>query len=128
MASTVRKDTRKLQQLIRETPDKADQLVRGAAQEIVNDIVLAFSDQSPSPPGQPPGVDTGELRASMGWTADGRLRAVVHDGVEYGVYLELGSEKMPARPFVAPVVEEWRQRKFGQFAHDFGVFDFGVFD
>lgn len=119
----VQKDTRVLQQLIRTTPQRADALLRAVATEIVGDIVQSFGT-SPSPAGGPPGVDTGALRASMAWTPDPAAahRLFVHDGVVYGVWLELGTERMAARPFVAPVFEEWRQRKFADFARKFGVF------
>ncbi len=123
MASRVRKDTQVLQRLIRETPGKTDALLRGAGQEIVNEIVLSFSPTSPSAPGTPPGVDSGELRASMTATPDGPGRVLVHDGVAYGVYQELGTEKMPARPFVSPIFERWRQGEFARFARDFGILD-----
>lgn len=123
MSRQVQKDTAKLQQLIRQTPEQVTDLLRGAAQEMVNEIVLGFSDQSPAPAGGPPGVDTGELRASIGWTPDGAGRVLIHDGVEYGKYLELGTEKMPARPFVGPVFERWRMGEFARFARDFGVFE-----
>jgi hypothetical protein len=116
----VTKDTRVLQRLIRETPDKADDLLRAAAEEIKNDIVLSFT-VSPSSPGEPPGVDSNTLRGSMRSKPEGKLRYLVLDGVEYGIYLELGTERMAARPFVAPMFEEWRTRKFATFAKAFGV-------
>jgi hypothetical protein len=87
---------------------------------MTNEIVESFG-ASPSPPGDPPGVDTGALRASMRWASVGEASAVIHDGVEYGVHLELGTERMPARPFVAPVFERWRRGAFAQFARDFGI-------
>lgn len=118
----VRSDRTKLQQLIREVPERADQLLRGVATEMVGDIVQSFGT-SPAPAGDPPGVVSGDLRASIRFAPDGRLRYLVHDGVEYGAYLELGTERMAARPFINPVFEEWRQRKFGEFARDFGVYE-----
>lgn len=117
-----RSDRRKLQQLIRETPDRADELVRAVATEMVGDIVTSFGT-SPAPAGSPPGVDTGDLRASIRFEPDGKMRALIHDGVEYGVYQELGTETVAARPFMNPVFERWRQRKFGQFVRDFGVYE-----
>ena len=39
----------------------------------------------------------------------------VQDGVEYGVFQELGTSKMTARPFLFPAVEEYRQRFFDAF-------------
>lgn len=117
-----RDDRRKLHALIRNTPQKADELLRAVAEEMVGDIKLSFGT-SPSAPGDPPGVDTGALRASMGWSPDGKLRILIHDGVVYGIWLEMGTSKMAARPFITPQFEEWRARKFGKFARQFGVFD-----
>lgn len=117
----VQYDRRVLDRLIRETPEQADALLRGVAEEIVSDIKLSFGP-SPSRPGDPPGVVTGDLRASIAWTPQAPLRIFVHDGVVYGVYQELGGEHMPARPFMAPVFEEWRRRKLATFARNFGVF------
>ena len=117
---SVRKDFRVLDRLIRETPDKADRMLEGAAIEITGDIVVSFGS-SPSPEGGPPGVDTGALRGSMHWEKQGRLHYIVADGVIYGIYQELGTERMGARPFVGPVIEEWRARRFGAFVKEFGL-------
>lgn len=115
-----RNDRRVLQRLIQETPEKANAALRGAATEMVGDIVSSFGT-SPSAPGDPPGVDTGTLRASIRWTPDGAQRIVIHDGVEYGVFLEAGTERMASRPFVAPVFEAWRNGLLRRFLVDFGI-------
>lgn len=131
----IRVNKRKLEQLIRTTPERADAMLRGAATEIVSDIVLSFGT-SPggetyqrgsvthvaSREGYPPNVDTGALRASMRWAKDGDMRYLIHDGVVYGLMLEMGTERMAARPFVTPVFEKWRQGEFARFVRDFGVF------
>lgn len=132
---TVRVNKRKLEQLIQTTPGRANQLLRGAATEIVGDIVLSFGTSPDgetyqrgsvthvaSQEGYPPNVDTGALRASMRWAEESPLRMVIHDGVIYGILLEQGTERMAARPFITPVFEQWRQRKFREFAQAFGVF------
>lgn len=52
-------------------------------------------------------VDTGALRNSIlsesGMTDD--IEFTVQDGVEYGVFQELGTSKMAAQPFLVPAVE-----------------------
>ena len=69
-------------------------------------------------PGQPPAVDTGVLRASIMGQAkiEGigitgkvgpdidhiRAEAPAGTDVEYGYYLELGTKKMKARPYLRP--------------------------
>lgn len=61
-----------------------------------------------SAPGQPPARDTGTLANSV------RARMVhltfwrVEVGAEYGLYLEMGTRNMAARPFAAPSAEEHR--------------------
>jgi hypothetical protein len=115
-----RKDTSVLKRLIRETPERVDAVLRGIATEIVSDIVVSFP-ASPSPEGGPPGVDTGTLRASIRWTPEGN-KIYVHDGVEYGVHLEMGTERMGARPFVAPQFESWTPARVKQYLLDTGVF------
>jgi len=42
----------------------------------------------------------------------------IQDGVEYGLYLEEGTENMGARPFIAPVFDQWGRRLFGEMAAD----------
>ena len=115
-----RNDRTKLQAIIRENPNALSELVRGAAQEVTNEIVLSFGT-SVSAPGDPPGVDTGALRASMGWEMDGRFKAFIFAATEYAPYLEFGTSKMPARPFVSPVFESWRLGEFTRFVKDFGL-------
>jgi hypothetical protein len=111
---TVRTNFSRLDRLIRQAEQKGDDALRAAAQEITNDIVQSFGT-SPSSPGDPPGVDTGALRASMRWEKVRPLHYEIMDGVEYGAHLELGTSKMAARPFFTPVLEEWRARKFARF-------------
>jgi len=128
-----RKDTRKLQDLVRTSPEKADAALRKMAEEMVSDIKLSFNTSPPgrtytrggvthvaSVEGYPPNVDIGTLRASIGWSPDGRLRYLVHDGVEYGIHLEDGTEHMGPRPFMAPAFEA-RRRTFAQFLRDEGL-------
>jgi HK97 gp10 family phage protein len=56
-------------------------------------------------------VDTGALRNSVtsesGMT--GEMEYTVKDGVSYGVFVELGTSRMAAHPFLVPAVEKWAQ-------------------
>ncbi|MBK9751813.1 MAG: hypothetical protein IPO91_34315 [Chloroflexi bacterium] len=126
---------RKLQQIRQNLPNVGDQFVRAWATEMTSDIVLSFGSSPPgetyvrggvahvaSSPGFPPNVDIGALKASMRWTPAGRMKAIIHDGVIYGVMLETGTERMAARPFFTPVIVDWRQNKFVPFARQFGLF------
>lgn len=119
----VRIDTRKMQQIIRNEPERVDKWLRGVANEILGDIVLSFNTSPPgrtytrgetthiaSQPGYPPNIDMGALEASMGVRRLKQLRYEIHDGVEYGIHLELGTERMAARPFVGPVFDDWQHK------------------
>ena len=122
-----RVDLRRMQQIARDLPDALDDALNATAHEALAEIVLSFGSgpagrtythegvsHVASSPGHPPNVDTGALRASMRAEKTGSLEYQVMDGVEYGVYLELGTERMAARPFVAPVIEQMRQGEFGR--------------
>lgn len=50
-------------------------------------------------------VDTGRLRDSVAFAVDGSSVAV-GTNVEYGVYIEYGTQKMEKRPFIKPAATE----------------------
>ena len=119
----IKVDTRKMQNIIRNEPERADRWLRGVANEILGDIVLSFNTSPPgrsykrgnkahvaSQPGYPPNVDTGALHASMQARPAGRLKYEIHDGVEYGYHLEMGTEHIAPRPFVGPVFDDWQKK------------------
>ncbi len=56
-----------------------------------------------SKPGDPPYKQTGHLRRSIAWERDGDVRRV-GTNLLYGKFLELGTRKMKARPFLRPSV------------------------
>lgn len=69
------------------------------------------SQRSPSPPGEGPGVVTGRLRASIGYRLGvDSISPYVDIGtaVLYAPYLEFGTSKMAARPFLRPALEAAR--------------------
>lgn len=124
-------DTRELDSLIKGLPNQIDNWLAQVCEEILLDIVMSFGSGPPgrryrrrkgtrgrwhtaSSPGFPPNVDIGTLQASLYWykVKPGLYR--VSDQVEYGIYLELGTENMIKRPFVAPVFEEWRNGKLAE--------------
>jgi hypothetical protein len=116
----MRRDFRKLDAIIRDLPARADAMLRGAAGEITAEIVGSFGD-APSAPGHPPGIVTGHLQESIHWERVGALRYTISDGVPYGALLELGSARMAARPFMAPILESWRQRRLAEYVQEFGL-------
>jgi len=68
----------------------------------------------PSPPGTPPHVQTGALRASITWALVGGLAtgvsAVVGPTVKYGAVHEYGGKHTPKRPFMRPALLRVRNR------------------
>ena len=53
-------------------------------------------------------VDTGNLRNSIQAVPQGPLAATVKVGAEYGIYVEFGTYKAPAQPFIVPATEAAR--------------------
>lgn len=134
MPDHYRLDTKILDQIIGSLPSEVDRLGRATSEGITSDIKLSMNTSPPgrsyrrgsithiaSQPGYPPNVDTGALRASMHWFSEGPGRFVVSDGVEYGYYLEEGTDTMQPRPFVQPVFTNWRNSKFVRLAQTFGL-------
>jgi hypothetical protein len=72
---------------------------------------------SRSSPGEPPGVDTGALRASIYAEMVSTFVALVLVGVAYGVHLEYGTSRMAARPFMWPALI-WASRQVGRLANE----------
>lgn len=58
-------------------------------------------------------VDTGALENSIQAEQEDSLTWIVGDGVNYGVYQELGTHKMPAHPFLVPATEAVRPSFLG---------------
>jgi len=104
--------------------------------QLERDIKQSISGPGPAPAGSPPGVDTGRLRASIStnWSGsamsrgnvgaqadisdgvgkpeekNGLFRVVVGTNVEYAPWLEYGTRRMSARPFIRPAFDALRIR------------------
>ena len=61
-----------------------------------------------SAPGEPPAIDTGNLVNSVFSEKSGPGQALVGASAEYAEYLEFGTRKMAARPFLRPALEKAR--------------------
>ena len=96
-------DTKRLDRIARETPSRANEILQKLAEDTETDIKTSFNAQQPAPVGEPPGVDTGNLRSSIVARPDGE-NWIVSDGVPYGVHLEYGTSRMGARPWMLPAV------------------------
>ena len=97
--SGIKLDTRELDRLTREMQPRAQRIIKATA----------FAVEGKAKQLAP--VDTGALRNSLQSEPDGPYTWTVHDGVEYGVYQELGTYKMRAHPFMTPAVE-WARPQF----------------
>lgn len=120
---TVRLDTSGMDRLLREEPQKVERFLDWMAESMVAEIVTSFGSgpggmtytrgsvsHTASQPGYPPNVDTNALRASIRWEPTGRFERTIMDGVEYGIWLEDGTERIRPRPFMGPVFDEARRR------------------
>ncbi len=87
-----------LPKLTREMRPKAAAVVRETALNIERDA----KERAP--------VRTGTLRRSIHTVPTGELSAEVGPSVEYGTYVELGTRKMAARPYLIPAAEAERPK------------------
>lgn len=101
-------DMAKLESIAANIPGGAGRVVQKMAQDCEHYIKNDFSPTSPSSPGQPPAVDTGNLKNSVLAEDVSLLTWVVNIGAPYGVHLEYGTNRMAARPFVKPATEKVR--------------------
>lgn len=53
-------------------------------------------------------VDTGAMRGSIQAVMDTDLEATIAVGVDYAAYVEYGTYKMPAQPYMTPAAEAAR--------------------
>ena len=108
-------DTKGLQKLMREEPQKVSKWLDAKAEGLVTDIKLSFNTSPPgrtytrggvshtaSQEGYPPNVDIGTLRSTIRWKPDGQFTRKIMDGVTYGIHLEDGTERIAPRPFMQP--------------------------
>jgi HK97 gp10 family phage protein len=89
-------DTRGLQQLLGSMDDRAEKVLDVAARNIER----GAKEFAP--------VDTGALKNSIHVEKPGPLERIVGDGVNYGIYQEYGTSRMPAQPWLTPAVEKER--------------------
>ena len=114
---------KKLRQLMQ--GELFDAYLRGVAEEMVNDIRLEIDTVSPgktqqrsdptrtvvaSIPGEPPNTDLGNLIGSIDWKPAGHLLYHIHDGMPYGIELEIGTSQIKARPYIRPVFADWKKK------------------
>lgn len=82
------------------------------ALKVERDIKANMTPNGPSAPGEAPAVDTGRLRASITHRIEhdgGESAAYVGTNVEYAPWLEFGTSRMRARPFMVPAMNRNRE-------------------
>lgn len=112
-----------IENLLRATPTKGGRWLTAFAESIVTDIKLSMNTSPPgktykrgkvshvaSQEGFPPNVDIGTLRASIYQENTGSFERTINAGTEYAEYLEDGTEKMGARPFMQPAIDRAKGR------------------
>ena len=102
-----------IERLLRQIPGRAEDVLDTAAARIEFRAKAGMkgggTPHTPSAPGEPPHVDTGALKSSIRWWKPQQLTRHIGDGVEYGIYLEFGTSRMAARPWLTPAVEAERE-------------------
>lgn len=64
-----------------------------------------------SAPGEAPAADTGYLHSNIIWDIDSDgMGGAIESRAEYSEFLEFGTSKMAARPFLQPAIEENRPK------------------
>jgi HK97 gp10 family phage protein len=63
-----------------------------------------------SAPGEAPAIDTGNLAGSINFGMQSPTMAEVTVNAEYAAYLEFGTIRMAARPYVEPALEKVRDQ------------------
>jgi len=84
----------------------ASQAASDAIAEALSSVIAAaaFSIEAAAKAVVP--VDTGNLRSSIQTTIIDDMNASVDVGAEYGIFVEYGTRRMAAEPFMTPAVAE----------------------
>ena len=90
------------------TKQQVDSKMLQGANELRNAALTVLANPSPSAPGNPPGVRSGNLRRNWNMYRSGSGGNGVFgisSGMHYSGYLEHGTSKMAARPYVEKIKE-----------------------
>lgn len=98
-------DTSVLDKITADLKPKAAEIVEAHGQKVASDWAAGVP------------VDTGAYRSSILSESKmtDELTFTASDGVEYGVFVELGTSKMAARPSLVPALERNRQGFYNAF-------------
>lgn len=117
---TARKHSDRLKRMAQRTPQQvakalyaAGQLIEADAEQSITAGSISGAGHIPSLPGQPPNADTRGLDLSIETKIGGPGVVTVEAGgpsAPYAAYLEYGTSRMAARPFMRPAVERNRKK------------------
>lgn len=113
-------DVSGIDRILATEPGRVETWLDGFAEDMVTQIKLSMGTSPPgrtyqrgknrthvaSVEGFPPNIDMGTLINSIRQEPTGRLERTISDGVEYGIWLEDGTERMGPRPFMRPVFDD----------------------
>lgn len=94
--------------------DFVEEALKSEASKLEVDAEISITTNSsssphvPSLPGQPPNEDTGVLAGnieSLRTTVPGLLRYTVSSNAKYAAFLEFGTSRMQARPYMRPALQ-----------------------
>lgn len=86
-----------------------EQAVKGTGEKIEAHVQANWSVSSPSSPGNPPAVVTGELKSSVRLVKINNKHYRLEARADHAIPLEFGTSRMAPRPFLAPAVEANRE-------------------
>lgn len=104
-----------LDKIARRLPEATDAVIRKTAFDIAayaKDLMSGprhgriYGTHQASAPGEPPAVDTGNLKNSIGVELVAKAKAIVFAAAEYASSLEFGTRRIAPRPFMRPAVEK----------------------
>jgi HK97 gp10 family phage protein len=109
-----------IDKLLKRVDKNAERIVDEAGDDVAADIRRSWSTSSPSSPGSPPAVVTGELDRSVVAIPEhsmstGRKRNYIRAMAKHASHLEYGTRKMAARPFMRPAMHRARKKYRGRF-------------
>lgn len=82
--------------------------IKAEAQHLITQGATSGKNHVPSKPGEPPNEDTATLRIGIVVTQPGPLHVRVSSNAPYSGFLEFGTSKMAARPFMGPAARAKR--------------------
>lgn len=80
------------------------QAIKAEASFLITQGAVSGKNHVPSKPGEPPNEDTGFLRININVTQRAPLRVRISADAPYSGFLEFGTSRMEARPFMRPAL------------------------